>query len=534
MKGITLKLITALLLIAVLCAPVLTGCTNGEDTPEPPTEPALEPTETPYEWPTHMHLAAVGTSGLTKTTSWISVMEGSTGAIIRIQPESSYVNVFPMMKANDFVFCALDRVNLKNNIEAIDDHAQRDGGAWMAGLVWAESYASSGFMVRGDSNIYTPHDIKPGMKLATHKMETASLNPLRSLLAWAGVSEDDITWVDTGTREANARAVAEGRADICFMPPISPSVFEAAAAPNGIRYIDMNPNEDPEGYAAYMAVSPMYVFGPAETGPEGSIGKWMPSSYKFVTANFETDEELIYNTCKWLDENYDAYQDKYDSNVFMTLEDTLLGLATSYTPLHPGLVKYLDEKGLWTDAHEERQKFNIAWIQEYIDAYADAIAKADAAGIEVKPSNEAWIELWENYKKDNEIPVIAMHTSLTENAEMRPPAGYVPPEPVEEGPAAGATGDIAVEIVELKNAHPDQDVELTVKTEPGAEVTVVFTMPNGDDSAYPADRTKVAGDDGIVYWKWNINSHIPTGEAIFTITVTKDGKEGILIHKVKI
>jgi len=296
----------------------------------------------------------------------------------------------------------------------------------------------------------------------------------------------------------------------------------------------MNPEEDPAGHAAFMEISPMYVFGPAKTGPEGAVGKWMPSSYKFVTANFATDEELIYNICKWLDEKYDLYKDKYESNVFMTLEDTMLGLATSYVPAHPGLVKYLKEKGLWTNAHEERQKFNMAWIQEYIDAYAEAIARADAAGVEVKPTNQAWVELWENYKKEIKIPLISMHPSLTENAAIRLPEGYVPPEPEKEGPASGATGDILVELVELKNAHPGEDVELTVKTEPGAEVTVVFTMPTGNDSAWPKDRTKTAGDDGVVYWKWNINSHVPGGEAVFTITATMDGKEGVLVHKQKI
>ena len=466
-------------------------------------------------------------------------MESDTGAIIRIQPEAAYVNVFPMMKANDFVCCALDRVNLRNSIEAIDEHAIRNGGPWMPGLVWSESYASSGFFVRGDSDIYTPRDIKPGVKLATHKMETASLKPLRSLLAWAGVSEDDITWVDTGSREANARAVADGRADICFLPPISPSTYEAAAAPHGIHFIDMNPNEDPTGHAAFLEISPMYVFGPAENGPEGAIGKWMPSSYKFITANYYSDAELIYNTCKWLDEKYDLYKDKYESNVFMTLEDTLLGLTTSYTPAHPGLVKYLKEKGLWTDAHEERQKFNMAWIQEYIDAYAEAIARADAAGVEVKPTNEAWIELWENYKKEIEIPLISMHPSLTENAAIRLPKGYVLPEPEPE-PAPeqpeGTThsGDVPIELISIEGAHPDSDVTVVIKTEPGAEVTIVFTMPNGDDSAFPEDCTKTAGDDGMVTWTWNIYWRVPPGDGQFTITAKKDDEEGVLVHKCKI
>jgi hypothetical protein len=89
--------------------------------------------------------------------------------------------------------------------------------------------------------------------------------------------------------------------------------------------------------------------------------------------------------------------------------------------------------------------------------------------------------------------------------------------------AQAATSDI-LEIVNISDAHPGDDVTVTVKTAPGAEVKIVFTMPTGKDSAYPEDNTKTAEDDGIITWTWNINSHVPAGEATYTFTVTIDGQ----------
>jgi hypothetical protein len=75
-----------------------------------------------------------------------------------------------------------------------------------------------------------------------------------------------------------------------------------------------------------------------------------------------------------------------------------------FVPLHDGTVKYLKEKGLWTDAHEKRRQQQIELIDQYIEAYQTAIDTADEKGINVDPTNEEWLELWTNYKKELGLP----------------------------------------------------------------------------------------------------------------------------------
>ena len=83
--------------------------------------------------------------------------------------------------------------------------------------------------------------------------------------------------------------------------------------------------------------------------------------------------------------------------------DNLMGTAErSYTPLHDGTVRYLEEIGRWTPAHEARRHQNIDLLTRWVEAYRAAIDEADEKGIQVDPENEEWIELW--YSRRSELP----------------------------------------------------------------------------------------------------------------------------------
>jgi hypothetical protein len=109
------------------------------------------------------------------------------------------------------------------------------------------------------------------------------------------------------------------------------------------------------------------------------------------------------------------------------------------------------------------------------------------------------------------------------------PAGYTPPASTAPPPTVTATAPAAAkipfEVTGIKDAHPGKDVTVAVKTAPGAAVKITFVMPNGTESTYPAEREKTAGADGVVSWTWNINSHVPAGEASFVFLVKANGLE---------
>jgi len=275
------------------------------------------------------------------------------------------------------------------------------------------SAATPRIFVRGDSPIKTIYDIKPGIRWAVWSMQPTVIKVPKAIADWIQLPHDQIVWVNAGSYDGCARAVAEGRADIMFGFPTSPAIYEAASAPQGIRFLDLNSDKDPEGALRFRANDPAYAFSPILSGVPEARGVWGTSGATLEVTIDKTDPELVYNFAKWLDTNYAQYKDAFDTNEHMNIETLMSALEKTMIPVHDGLIKYLKEKNLWTPAHDKRQATNIAAVTAWCNAYPEAIKLADSKGIKVDPTNEAWMKLWEDYQKEKHLPKIGLHQSLT-------------------------------------------------------------------------------------------------------------------------
>jgi len=406
------KLLSAVLLLVLLSTVTLVGCVGGANGEAEPPAPASEE----WQWPERLHVVAAGSSGMVKYVSFISIMENDVNAKIRVVPEASGVTRDRLVKEGSMFMCTVGKSSLKNCIEAVEGYSSREGGPFHARIVWVHALSNSGVFVRGDSEIQTIYDIKPGHKWAIWDVTESVMRVPKAILDWVQVDHDDILWVNAGTTEGSVRAVAEGRADISWFFPTAAHVYEAAAAPHGIRFLDLNSDEDPEGAARFRERGAMYTFAPIGTGTPEAIGVWGTFGYKYEATRKQSDEELVYRFAKWMDENYELYKDAHATNASMSIDDLMISLEVTYIPVHEGLRRYLIEKGLWTEAHERRQEQNVAFIAAYVEAYDEALALADERGITVDPTNQEWVELWANYKLDINLPTISMHQSLTVDA----------------------------------------------------------------------------------------------------------------------
>ncbi len=356
---------------------------------------------------------------MVKYVSFLVPMEADIGTKLRVVPEAGGANRATQVKQGTMFTMSVGKSSLKNTIEAVEDWSTADGGPFPVRIVWVHSLAASAVFVRGDSDIETIYDIKPGTKWAVWSGTDSVMRVPRAILDWIQVDHDDIIWVDTGTTEGSVRAVAEGRADVTWFFPSSAMVYEVAAAPHGIRFLDLDSDFDPEGAARFRERGAMYVFGPITAGSGATIeavGAWGTVGYKYAVTRAQSDDELVYNFAKWMDENFDLYKDNHASNIDMSLGDLMVSLENTYIPVHEGLRRYLVDIGEWTDAHERRQKQNVGLIDAYVNGYAEAQALAEARGIKIDPSKGEWREFWAQYKLDQGIPVISMHQSLTVDA----------------------------------------------------------------------------------------------------------------------
>jgi len=229
---------------------------------------------------------------------------------------------------------------------------------------------------------------------------------MESLLAWAQVDPEDIEWIPAGSMTAMVTLLMDGKGDIGYGFPSSAGWLTAEAAPHGLDWIELNAKEDPEGAARLLAVDPSVSFGTyPPTGAPSAHGKWMMVTLHGHSAAADRDPELIYNLAKWFDENYDRYKDAHPLNIHISIENTMALAETSFWPLHDGTIRYLKEKGLWTPAHEARHQQNVALLTRYVDAFAEAVAMADEKGMKVDTTDEEWLELWENYKVQLNLPM---------------------------------------------------------------------------------------------------------------------------------
>ncbi len=524
-----------LILMSVLTLGMLmaSACANEQteqETGTAATSGSLDVEE--WQWPENMHFSASGQSGLAKYLSWVAMLEEDTGTAIRIIPEDDPGTALQYLAKGDAVLGSASKNIISSVMEAREDHATSDGGPFPARIVWMHDLANAGFFVRGDSDIETIYDIGKGTKFSVWNMRPSTLNPYRSLLAWVQVDEEDIVFVDSGDFAGAMRAIAEGRADVAFGFPTSPQLLEVASAPHGLRFLSLDAEADPQGAVRWQNNDPLYSFAPIASGLQEAQGVWGTVGYIFDITNENTDADLIYNMAKWLDENFAKYKDAYASNIYMTRDQLMEGLKTTFIPVHEGLIRYLKEINLWTSDHDKRQQENIELMNTYYDAYHDALQIAGDRGVEVSPTNQDWITLWETYKVEHRIPKMGEHVSLTESGAKVIPTEIPDIEPSEAPPAASHPDEskasvegLSVEFVSVTDpAKISTPIRVEVKATPGAECKLVMTLSEGTVSGFPKDPVKTADESGTVVWEWEHFSHTPEGETKLEVTATLDGK----------
>jgi hypothetical protein len=417
MKRHLIKLMTGLILMVIVGALVFTGCAEEEEPPPPPPPPVEEEEEPPppppppppaaFDWPRQFVINShgVGASDYAQLTSIAPLIEQGTGMKVRIVPEEGMAQKARYLKQGVFDAMTESASSIGAYlIEADDEYATREGGPFQIRGFAQQLLQSFGVMVRGDSEIRTIYDIKPGTKIAVWAMP-GGVGIVKSLLAWIQLDEDDVVWVETGSYPDNMRMVADGRADVSVLAlPSSTVVQELEAGPHGLHWLDLNSKEDPEGAARWNTILPTHIFSPISIGVPSSIGHWGWGGPSLFWTRADVETELIYNLVKWLDENFDSYKDLHPNNLDMSLDRFRAGLDYTYLPIHEGAIMYLKEKGMWSAEDDARQAANVDLVTRYIEAYAEAIDMADSKGIDVDPGNEEWMELWLNYKEELGIP----------------------------------------------------------------------------------------------------------------------------------
>jgi hypothetical protein len=362
-----------------------------------------------YKWPEHFNVGVLPALGGLETPKvvkkWTSVLAGDTGMNVHLAYAPDKPTKFKWIRHGIVDMADGGGEEWNQMLKGVGRYGNRDCGPFPLRIAWVFSKYDSGFMVRGDSHIKNVYDIKPDVKVVDMRSYLDSQTNLEGLLAWAGVDEKDVDWVPAHNTEEKAQLVVDGKADIAFAVPTSPVTYKAEENPHGLRWIEINSDKDPEGAERFHEKCLLIDFGPMFRGVPSSLGKWGMIGIDQSCCRASADTELIYNIAKWMNENWTRFKDLHLWLNQTTLKNVMERIDTTFIPCHYGLIKYLKELGLWTDVHEERQKVNVELIDRYCEASQKAMWLADEKGIPVSAVNPEWADLWENYKKEQGLPL---------------------------------------------------------------------------------------------------------------------------------
>lgn len=263
---------------------------------------------------------------------------------------------------------------------------------------------TTGLTVPKGSKYADGHNLK-GVRLGYVKGNPSVNVKTDALLAYAGLKRSDITPVWFGGYGVMKGARLTGKIDGFLMSPFSGITRELEASPAGIEWVQFDP-ADKAGWDRIKAIAPMYSPAAADSGAgmvEGKPIDIIEFRYPMLVTYADRSDDVVYTMAKAMDEAFDGYK-----NVNATMPNWAIkksGKTPADVAWHPGAVKYLKEKGVWTDADE---KWNVARkarqlkVQEEWnkadEAYFNFRAAERKKGNKIK-AGAGWTEFWMNHRK---------------------------------------------------------------------------------------------------------------------------------------
>jgi len=247
-------------------------------------------------------------------------------------------------------------------------------------------------VVAGDAGIKTAADLK-GKKIAFIKGSPALNTNLKALMAFGGVTVDDVTIVEFPGWKQAVDGVIGGQADAVMVSTMSPHVNRLMASPRGNWWVNL-PLDDKEGWARAKAVAPFWNPNRVTLGiglennvsgkPEFD-GQMYP--YPIVVGlDGDVDDDFTYGMTKAVMEGYDGQHGygTFKGTVGYKIESQNL---TWVFPYAGGSVRYYKEAGAWgadQEAHNnallKRQDVLIGAWKTYYAANKDMEDDAFEAG----------------------------------------------------------------------------------------------------------------------------------------------------------
>lgn len=367
-------------LTASLCSAVLA---LGVSASVQAAEPKLPDTMT---WSSY----DVGSAGYAEASAIADAFGKKYGTRIRIQPSGSAIGrLQPLLSGRaDVGFLATETFFAA---EGVHDFSTRRWGPQDLRAI-AGRPSSIGIFTAADANIKSLADLK-GRRFA-YVAGNPSINvKCDAFLAFAGLTRDDLDAVMFPTYASAMSSLARNEADASCTTTTPSHVYELAESPRGIRWLNMDPNDK----AAWDKLSKVAPFlAPYKETVGAGISEENPVNivayrYPVLAVRADTGADEVYNMLKALDETYPMYKDA--TAIMPRWNINLSGVPSIDVPFHEGAIRYLKEKGIWTEENQSWNDARTARLHALLEAWPKAVTAAKGK------SDEEFVQIWENHRQ---------------------------------------------------------------------------------------------------------------------------------------
>jgi len=328
-----------------------------------------------------------GTGGYSQAVALGNILQRQYSTNLRVIPGRNDVSRLATLRAGRVHFSA-------GGSEAV--YAQ-EGILNFASRIWGpqpirallSNYSDScsfTFITASDANINEISDMR-GKRLTFVQGSPSLNNASAALLAYAGLTWDDVTPVEVGGYNASIDAVLNNRADAVGGACNSPPFLRIEASPRGLTFPEL-PHDNPEAVARVRARLPWYVpyiaiEGPT-IGPEGI--EVFTSAYPLLVGLDSSDEEMVYSIVKIMHHHFEQYKNNAPGATGWAMDRQKLDQA--FLPYHPGAIRYFKEIGEWTEAAQTKHEENLYRQDVLAKAWEDFLPSAPEGYEEFQ---EAWL-----------------------------------------------------------------------------------------------------------------------------------------------
>ena len=281
--------------------------------------------------------------------------------------------------------------------EGQSSYAEIQWGPQAIREVFLPEHVGMGFPVKGDSPIKTGSDLK-GKTVAIYPGSPYPTLINESILAFFGLTWDDVKPVKMSSPPEGYRAIRDGHIDTAFMNSASGIAVEMASMPGGIRWLDM-PASDKEGWKRAQKVVPVHMPKSRTDGPgmsKENPAEILTNAYPEIIAYDHTDKATIYWITRALNETRASWSVKHASlKKDWTMEKHWSLWDGGITPMHAGAIEYYKEIGQWNDKREKMNQERIQHQKELRAYFEEVREMAQKEKVKAKVFAKYWMKKYQ-------------------------------------------------------------------------------------------------------------------------------------------